>query len=203
MNSQVDTIEYKGYNIEIYYDNDPLNPREEFDTLGKMICFHNKYNLGDKRKEWYEKEPHYFEMWLKELKGKYVILPLYLYDHSGITMNTTGFSCPWDSGQVGYIYVTYDKIEAEYGWKVMTKKRIEKIKEYLRGEVETYDQFLTGNVYCFVTKDENNEELGSCGGFFGYKWEENGLLDHAKGYIDYYLKENKKKQNIIDSVTSV
>ena len=29
-----------------------------------------------------------------------VILPLYLYDHSGITMNTCGFSCPWDSGQV-------------------------------------------------------------------------------------------------------
>ena len=35
-----------------------------------------------------------------------VILPLYLYDHSGITMNTCGFSCPWDSGQVGWIYAS-------------------------------------------------------------------------------------------------
>ena len=30
-----------------------------------------------------------------------VILPLYLHDHSGLTMNTSGFHCPWDSGQVG------------------------------------------------------------------------------------------------------
>ena len=34
---------------------------------------------------------------VEQMEGM-VILPLYLYDHSGITMNTTGFSCPWDSG---------------------------------------------------------------------------------------------------------
>ena len=30
---------------------------------------------------------------VEQMEGM-VILPLYLYDHSGITMNTTGFSCP-------------------------------------------------------------------------------------------------------------
>ena len=39
---------------------------------------------------------------------KYVILPLYLYDHSGITISTGPFSCPWDSGQVGWIYAPKD-----------------------------------------------------------------------------------------------
>ena len=44
------------------------------------------------------------ERLMKVISQKYLMLPLYLYDHSGITMNTTGFSCPWDSGQVGWIY---------------------------------------------------------------------------------------------------
>ena len=34
------------------------------------------------------------------------ILPLYLYDHSGITMNTTGFLEAWDTSKVGCICMT-------------------------------------------------------------------------------------------------
>ena len=44
---------------------------------------------------------------LESIDG-FVFLPLYLFDHSGITMNTSGFSCPWDSGQVGWIFCTPD-----------------------------------------------------------------------------------------------
>lgn len=49
----------------------------------------------------YEREVD--ERLMKVISQKFLMLPLYLYDHSGITMNTTGFSCPWDSGQVGWI----------------------------------------------------------------------------------------------------
>jgi len=59
----------------------------------------------------------------------HIILPLYLYDHSGITMNTTGFSCGWDSGQVGYIVMSYEKIRKEYNWKNITKKRRTQIEK--------------------------------------------------------------------------
>jgi len=48
--------------------------------------------------------------------GKHVILPLYLYDHSGITMSTSVFSCPWDSGQVGWIYASKQKFIDETGY---------------------------------------------------------------------------------------
>ena len=57
------------------------------------------------------------------LDNNAVMLPLSLFDHSGITMNTTGFSCPWDSGQVGWIYISYEKIRKEYNWKNLTKQR--------------------------------------------------------------------------------
>jgi len=51
-----------------------------------------------------------------EALGKYVILPLYLYDHGGITMSTGAFSCPWDSGQVGWIYAPKKTFIDETGY---------------------------------------------------------------------------------------
>ena len=37
-----------GGTFDIVHDSDPLNPRTEFDNITKMICFHRRYNLGDK-----------------------------------------------------------------------------------------------------------------------------------------------------------
>lgn len=34
--------------IRIEPDTDPMNPREAFDHLGRMCCFHKRYALGDK-----------------------------------------------------------------------------------------------------------------------------------------------------------
>jgi hypothetical protein len=86
----------------------------------------------------------------EEFDRLFISLPLFLYDHSGITMSTGGFSCPWDSGQVGFIYVSREKVCEEYGWKVITKEREEKIVEILRDEVKTYDQYLTNDVYGYI-----------------------------------------------------
>ena len=72
-----------------------------------MIAFHRRYDLGDKHSIKHEDYDGWDEMETAlEKKFDAVILPLYLYDHSGITMNTTGFSCGWDSGQVGFICIS-------------------------------------------------------------------------------------------------
>ena len=33
--------------LKMEQDDCPLNPREDWDNLGNMICFHNNYSLGD------------------------------------------------------------------------------------------------------------------------------------------------------------
>ncbi len=40
-------------------------------------------------------------------------------------MNTTGFSCPWDSGQVGWVFVSKKKVREEYGVKRITESLVE------------------------------------------------------------------------------
>ena len=165
------------YTLFILDDDTPMNPREDHDCLGKMVCWHSRYSLGEKHdydepsdflrnllfseyssghdrnnpvfaflksgkakdarleynrstrewelrenqhwssdSDWYvsssyaaslkDEVPDWFlddclsalttgELFsLVEQMDGMVILPLYLYDHSGITMNTCGFSCP-------------------------------------------------------------------------------------------------------------
>jgi len=177
-------MNYKGYEIELTPDVEPPNPRTEWDNFGTMVCFMNRYDLGDKT----DLRPSQFNGWPDLEKhliniGAAVILPLYLYAHGGITMNTTGFSCRWDSGQVGFIYATREQILKEFGGKRVTKKLREKVADILRYEVEEYDQYLTGDVWS-ISVTEDGEGVDSCHGLFGYDY----ALEYAKSNIDHMEK---------------
>lgn len=189
-----EVIEYKGYKIKIEQDAEGMDPREN-DNLGTMVCYSRSHNFGDKHE--YDSQEA-FKEWLNENKDNVILLPLFLYDHSGITMNTTGFhhcdSQRWDWGCVGVIYVTKEKVRAEYGWKAITKARIKKISEYLKSEVECYDQYLTGDVYGYIVESPKGEEIedGSCWGFFGHDHKASGLLEQAEDAIDYHIKSTRQ-----------
>lgn len=182
-----ETKEYRGYTIEIKQDELASNPREEFDNLGTMVCFHSRYTLGDKDTG-ISKE----ELIKIANNDDYISLPLYLYDHSGITMNTTGFSCGWDSGKVGYIFVSKEAVRKEYSCKNVTKSIQEKVLNCLRSEVSLYDDYLTGNIYCYDVKDKDGESIDSCCGFYGTDFEKNGLMEHARGVIDCCVKKEEE-----------
>lgn len=167
----VDVVESKDGSARCYvlYDRDPPNPRVDFDEAAHMICWHRRYNLGDEHKF---SDPEDFDETSKDWESDdriAVILSLYLYDHSGITMSCSPFSCPWDSGQVGYIYLTRGDMMREWGYKRLTAARRTKLESYLKGEVETYDQYLTGDVYGYVVVGGPNDG-DSCWGYFGLKY---------------------------------
>lgn len=177
--------------LRVIRDEYPESPRE-WDNLGTMYCEHSRYALGDKDAE----DPRVEGMSYKEWTKNIIHLPLYLYDHSGITMNTTGFSCPWDSGCVGIIYITKKRIEDDFGWKVITKARKEKILQYLKNEVEVYDQYLTGDVWGFqvVEYDEEDgyeQEVDSCWGFYGSDVTSNGIADYLPLPLSEYEIERR------------
>ena len=175
MINPIETLEKNGTTLKIYADDMPFNPRTEFDNLGCMVCFHNRYDLGDKGHGY---NPDDFNGW-EELKGKIeedsapllAILPVYMYDHSGITISTAPFSCSWDSGQIGWIYMT----EA---MALDSDIDAEKAEAYLKGEVETYNHYLTGETYRFEKTGPDGEE-DSCSGFYGSDHKASGLFENA------------------------
>lgn len=183
----IKTIEYKGHNIEIFYDEDSMNPRDD-DNLGTMICFHDRYSLGDKND--YNSNDYYSWKYLEDniIKNEdvVVILPLYLLDHSGITISTIPFNDRWDSGQVGFIFISKEKCREEYGWKNITEKRKDKVTRYLKGEVEIYDQYLRGEIYGYGYETESEGKF-SCWGFFGDEGKEQ-MIKEAKSEIDYFVE---------------
>lgn len=154
--------------LKIVYDDSPESPRE-WDNLSRMVCFHGRYSLGDSHNY---KSGDYngwdgLSMAIKKDYDVAVILPLYLYDHSGITISTSAFSCPWDSGQVGFVFVTKEDIRNNYGIKRVTKKLIEEVEKIIISEIETYDDYLRGNVYGFILEDNEGNQIDSCFGFYG------------------------------------
>lgn len=116
------------------------------------------------------------------LSAKAIILPLYLYDHSGITMNTTGFHCPWDSGQVGFIHLSLEDVRREYGVQRVSAKLRRTVEDVLRAEVEVYDDYLRGNVYGYVI-ERDSDHVDSCWGYIGDFEDE--CLAAARRLCDY------------------
>ena len=179
------SISYRGYDINILNDDEPENPRD-WDNVGIMICFHRRYKLGDETtvtSNDFDNWKELFQYIDTELHG-IVILPLYLYDHSGLSMSCGTFRHVdpqgWDSGQVGFIFTTSEKL-TEYGID------LDKAEEILRSEVKTYDSYLRGNVYGYEIYKKRSF-IDSCFGYYN-----DDAVTEAKSIIDYRVETSTKK----------
>lgn len=182
-------IEYNDHHINIYYDEDPLDPRRDIDNLGTLYTAHRRYCPEKEFDKHFTIEEVFDDRrcsnFKKSFLKRYIVVPVYLYDHSGLAVSTTPFSCSWDSGLFGILAVSLDKVRKEYGWKQITAKRRSKIESYLQGELNILDQYYQGEVYGFeiTPADDNSEVLESCWGFFGEDSLEQ-LIDECKSIID-------------------
>jgi hypothetical protein len=185
----------KTYELEIEQDNDPTNPRMEWDNITTMICFHKRYDLGDKT----DYKSSDFSSW-GELKEQIesdnkvlMIKPLYLYDHSGITISTSPFGCQWDSGQIGWVFITEKQLQYITGDSSgHTETNLEEI---IDSDVKTYDHYITGEVYQYTiyeieTCDKGHEHksiVESCGSFFS----EEDCESEGMNVLSVYEKEKE------------
>ena len=144
----------------------------------------------------------------KVISEKYLMLPLYLYDHSGLAMSTESFSgraphAEWDSGQVGWIYVSKEDALKEFDADKMTGAIRQKADALMRSEVAAYDSYLRGECYGFELY-KNGELSDSCWGFMGnfsdvLKDMAAYLPDECKGMVDH-LEEQERPATIIKTL---
>ena len=184
-------IAYKGHNINIYYDKDAESPRTAFENLGTLYTAHRRYQPEKDFDEHFDIN-EVFEKRIGDFRcsflKKYIVLPVYLYDHSGQTVATTPFSCPWDSGFFGIIAVPLNKVRDEYGWKKITAKRRTLIESYLQNEIVELDKYYRGEIYGYqVVEQQTEKEIDSCWGFWGDSGL-NQLQKEAEAIIDHELK---------------
>jgi hypothetical protein len=170
------TLEHKGYTIEIHQDEGGESPRE-WENYSTFVMFHGRYDFGDKHsfRDSRELEAHIN-------RDDVISLPVYMYDHSGITISTTPFSCGWDSGQIGYIFM--DAVEAQ---------KFEKPLDILEGDIKSLDQFIRGEVYGYVIIDAEGNDTDSCWGYLG---DSDYCLNDAIELVDYYDRTNPKQYEL-------
>ena len=106
--------------LRIMQYEDPENPKA-WDNLFTMTCYHRRYDLGDGKAQNINDYGSWNEWFHGEVIGEltvndFVFRPLYLYDHSGLSMSTSPYSCTWDSGQVGYIYALRSHLVKSTGY---------------------------------------------------------------------------------------
>lgn len=79
---------------------------------------------------------------LENLEGHHVF-PIYKYSHGGVAYSMASFSCPWDSGTVGFAVVKkQDGVEAE------------KVKSDLHDKMKYLTEWANGNVYLVTVGEE-------------------------------------------------
>ncbi len=158
--------------LKIYYDEIGDNPIKDWglpitvDLFGRYEHLGSDYRAKDYEGFKYLREDEYLRKLKKIEREGGIVLPVYAYEHSGIVFKTYPFSCPWDSGQAGFIYITKEQITEGLGYKPGEKGRRIAAKEYLKTQVAMLSAYANGEVYGFVLEDEEGEEVDSCWGFF-------------------------------------
>jgi len=213
--------EETGLILKIIQDPDPIDPRKDYCEASTLCCDHGRYDLGDedgheKARDAIRASRDYRESWEDDYSedsldfshgpdlykailrcSDIVALPLFLYDHSGITMRCEPFSCRWDSGQVGFAFMTKETILREYGGKLLTQVKREKAQALIEAEVATYDSYLRGDCWGFAIEDQNGETLDSCWGFLG---DSDYCEQEAQTIYKGMIQQQKADNALLDKV---
>lgn len=178
----------QGLTVRIVQDEYPESPRE-WDNLGTLVLRNYKSDEDFETDRIVESVTGNLEydLMLSHAKSKdlnindIIFKPVYAYVHSGETFATTPFSCRWDSGLYGVIYVTKQKVRKEYGVKRISKALTEKVLNILEGEIKDYDTWARGEVYGFVI-EKDDEQLDSCWGYYSLEQVEAEVKSLIVGY---------------------
>ena len=246
MATTVETLQYKGFDIEFWADQDVESPRT-FSPFGTIVAHHPRYDLSDRGKgfslaalkiggeamkreflqsriqEAYTDEEidvlevehgidiqmrGHYEYWLARtgesteimedlVWRRFVVLPVYIQEHSAVALSTGDPGCYWDSGQVGYIYISHEEIKDRYSTD-RVGKYLSRVKEGLSDAVRRYGRYVNGEGLGYTIRVSEDADptlhpeseipdtpgwIETCGGFLDRDWCE----ESAKKTVDTHL----------------
>jgi hypothetical protein len=174
MSQAIETFEHNGNTIRIFpdFDGSAANPRD-WDNLGTFWTQEYRHNSPDAlpvRGNIFDSLCSVVGGGEKGLRRHAIFLPVWKYEHGGVAYaaaESNPFSCPWDSGQAGYIFVTREEVRKEFNVSRITPKVREKVLKALRGEVAEYSKWANGEVYGYTITDPEGDEVDSCWAIIG------------------------------------
>lgn len=169
--------------VRVEIDESPQNPRVDFDNLGsiKLLDRHDSIPMG--------KNDGFIGEQIVALPNKNDFVSLLL-------CRMGNYLFAFDKGTserfiAGYITVSRKDVNDQFSAFEMLSD--EEIKDILRGEIETFNSYINGDVYGFIHEEQDViemdgktyatewGEINAVWGFYGHNHEKNGIADYYFG----------------------
>jgi len=197
MSYERDNFEHCGLTVRIIQDEDPSDP-EEGDTPVYLCHFHRAFQYcGD------ELPFDSFEGCMAFLtdpahadeREEWAIFLLDSYIHSGVHLTLAGSleaarlpDRQWDVSQCGAVFVKKDD-----EWGIPEGATEPDYKGIAESHVNTWNQYLSGDVWGYIVQDSSEAELDSCWGFYGADY----CIEEAKSVASSYEGEDRKLKFVV------
>lgn len=194
-----------GITLELHYDDSgDTHPYNDQENLGTFYHWHRRGFFGE------DITYTNHSAFIADMESKNnLVFPIYLYEHSGQTINMSGFSCGWDSGAVGVWVVSARefcewnciKPSPKRGY-VWTAKRKAKAREQIEATVKYIDMWLIGQVYGWKLSSDDEELYESCWGYIeDFDSFKESVMSDAKAIVESYIqRKQRKEQELLESV---
>lgn len=143
-------VAYMGCKGFVAQDEDTWDPRVGQDCATRIWAWHKRYILGDQDPE--KPDTREFGSWAevsKEICEKHDVLlikQVRMYDHSGLGVSLSSdrypFNCPWDSGWVGFIFITREATLKALCAKRVTSRVLKQAEALMESEFEEWAAYV-------------------------------------------------------------
>lgn len=151
---------------------------EECFSKFKFIFHHKRYDLENFDDRLNFEDYSSWEEYKEAIEEEYnpiFINPVYMTDHSYLSLSIGKPADKWDSGQIGFAILLkedYDQLCEYSDSKTLSKKTLEEI---LIDDLIKYEAYLNGDIYEMII--EYPEDSMCYGYYYGCDWKTNGLYD--------------------------
>lgn len=165
-------------------DEDPQDP---FDWVGDVIHFglyHRRYSFtrNNEKMNVYEFQDFVAEH-IKD--PEYIFIPVYMFEHGGISFSFGDFNDPFDSGMLGYVWAKLSELKDEY----IVDSREEAIK-IMKDTVQEVFCYWEGDVWYIQITDPSSDRIiaqseYSVSGIDFAKKQEELMLEEVKSQMPF------------------
>lgn len=186
MENAIETVKRGGFTAHIYYDTDTLNPRKDWDNLGKIVSRRLTSDVnfkfsGDRETDIERLNKNSAQ----PLSSLFICIRTAARRSIRLVSRVLGIA-----GRQAGFFATTEDICKEYNCKRVNPAIRHRVAQILIGEIETYDQYIRGEVYGYELFDKTGNVIDSCCGIYGCDY----VKEEVSSLIDWHIRQAAEEE---------
>ena len=194
----IHTEQVNGFKIEIWQDDDSLNPFTDWDTAGELTFFDEFGRVWQTNDKNPYKKDSFIEVWENgDLDGVLFLVSSDQYHFKKWQVSVSDFD--ENASFNGFIHLSKSTILEEWGDKETEIDGefftpVQMAERYAVSVLGTIEDWLNGNVYGYEVFDSEGEKIEACWGYFGDYDEKHGALSEAFQVVEWQFKKRAEAE---------